>query len=540
MTTLFDATPGFTTGTDKPRDCTQHELSVYLVWLALRHGVYVPADAQFQPRGIWSPSDSAYILDMPGYGQSGTVTCEILDDAGNVVRCMPLPVDNRGKLPMTAAQAKDWTGLQTVRKSRKAAAKPEHAAAAPEAVAVAPEPVAVPVEAPAPVSEPAKVKAATINRATRAIAMLSGERAGLGTRAFDNCFENGDGEAVGAVIIDRLRTCRETARAVRYGSSSFRDQGERIDVNAMSYLSPAMIAAALDTLGEATPVYGLRAEFAERVEALRTNAPAPVAPPVVEIAPAPEPIAAPQYGSAAADVEAAAAIEAAGLASPTDNEAAPIWRQYVATAYGVGPDGWTLSVGPQRDRKARNRGLVVLDAAAQAVLASHFAALFPQHAPALPSESAPIADVEPPRPETDLAATVAALVSRVAALETAAAPEARPVRSPAHLRAIRAYLRLRAERAALRVDVAQARTNEAAVRKSVQVQARDLMRLEETVETLRGDTVTAELETIQTRAAYAALETRAAADAAELIRLAPVVAALAALNRPAPALSIAA
>jgi hypothetical protein len=226
MTTLYDATPSIETLTDKPRDCTHHEMSVYLVWLALRRGVYVPTDATYTPQGIMSGGE--LILEMPGYGQSQTVTCEILDDAGDVVRTMALPVDKRGKLPMTAVQAKDWTGLQNVRKPRKAAAKPEHAAAAPEAVAVAPEPVAVPVEAPAPVAavvvEPAPVatapqygSAAADVEATAAI-----EAAGLASPTAMRRHRSGgsmsrpptvSGPMAGRLVLDRSATARRATVA---------------------------------------------------------------------------------------------------------------------------------------------------------------------------------------------------------------------------------------------------------------------------------------------------------------------------------------
>jgi hypothetical protein len=103
---LFAVTEGSSTGSDQPRDARPEEVRQYLLWVA-----------------------------MPGYGQSQTVVCELLDDAGDVVKTMPLPVDRRGKLPMNAAQVQEWTGLERVKKARKAPTKrdqPEKAPTEPE------------------------------------------------------------------------------------------------------------------------------------------------------------------------------------------------------------------------------------------------------------------------------------------------------------------------------------------------------------------------------------------------------------------------
>lgn len=128
-TTIWDVTQGFTTNIDKPRDCDGAELEFYLRWIARSRGIALPADARFRPKGV--TVNGVTVLPMPGYGVQDVVTCEILDDAGEVVRTMPLPTDKRGKLPMTAGQVKEWTGLKATRKPR-AAAAPVVIAAEPE------------------------------------------------------------------------------------------------------------------------------------------------------------------------------------------------------------------------------------------------------------------------------------------------------------------------------------------------------------------------------------------------------------------------
>lgn len=130
MATLFDVTPSCDTLDAKPRTATTQEREFYLRWLARCRGVYVPVDAAFSDEGMRERYNGPMLVEMPGYGQSQTVTCDILDDAGEVVRSMMLPVDKSGKLPMTAAQAKDWTGITPARKTR-AKARTEPTAAAP-------------------------------------------------------------------------------------------------------------------------------------------------------------------------------------------------------------------------------------------------------------------------------------------------------------------------------------------------------------------------------------------------------------------------
>jgi hypothetical protein len=161
MSTIWNVHTGVETLTDKPRAADQAELDFYLCWLARSRGIVIPAGSHTGPMGIIH--DNVVILEMPGYGVPDVVTCEILDDAGEVVRTMTLPADKRGKLPMTAAQAKDWTGLETVKKPRKARA------AAP---VIAETPISAPVSAdPTP--------AATLAPETDVVALLAARVAAL-------------------------------------------------------------------------------------------------------------------------------------------------------------------------------------------------------------------------------------------------------------------------------------------------------------------------------------------------------------------------
>ena len=170
MFNLFDVTSGpeqiSGSKAEKPRAANAKEMRAYLRWLAERDGVTIPAQAEYRPEGIVVLGD--VIVPMPGYGQSQMVTCEILDDAGNVVRTMPLPADKRGKLPMTAKQAREWSGLEPVRKSKRKKATPTPVQSDPIPVAeeeAAPMPEICPEaarEAQQPVSEVSEA-VATVN-----------------------------------------------------------------------------------------------------------------------------------------------------------------------------------------------------------------------------------------------------------------------------------------------------------------------------------------------------------------------------------------
>lgn len=121
---LFDVHTGCKSLGAKPRNATQNEVRAYLKWIAARQGVTVPANAEYHPAGIWSPSAREYIVEMPGHGQKQIVTCEILDDAGTVVRSMALPQDKKGGIPATAKQVQEWTGLKPVKAKRAKVADP--------------------------------------------------------------------------------------------------------------------------------------------------------------------------------------------------------------------------------------------------------------------------------------------------------------------------------------------------------------------------------------------------------------------------------
>lgn len=306
---------------------------------------------------------------------------------------------------------------------------------------------------------------------------------------------------------------------------------------------------------------------------------ADTAPPVVaDDTPASEPAPAPfvidiDARMAAADSDAIAALEAAGC--PATGEAAchAVWLTYVACIVGAsGPDGWHIETGRrQHDRKARNRGKVLIRHDTYVYLRDRFNAL-PPLAPIV--ASATVAEFEAacpvvsPCPEpVEVAAAVmpspcprddsaAGIAARLAAVEVALGitPAARPARTAAHLRAIRAYLKARADRAAAAaerkrlhdaaVSLAQllqdeqqalsaAQQQTIAVRAELQASCREAMRLETVVNTLRDDVVAAEVATQQANRLVASLTSELTEERAALARLAPVVAAMNALHAPA-------
>jgi hypothetical protein len=133
-------------------------------------------------------------------------------------------------------------------------------------------PYPAPIEAPLPDEcEPvAKHSRGAISRANKALAMLTGDVSGLGLRAFDNCFENGDGKAVAAVITERLKSDADLARRVYYGKRSYRPayKGDYPVTNyARHFLSPQWLAIiilhGIITLNNVNDTYGMRAKVAE-------------------------------------------------------------------------------------------------------------------------------------------------------------------------------------------------------------------------------------------------------------------------------------
>lgn len=180
---LFDVTKGCNSLGHKPRNATPDEVRAYLQWIAAQEGVAVPKNAEYHPAGIWSPTAREYIVAMPGHGQSQVVICELLDDAGEVVRSMPLPRDKRGGIPATAKQVQEWTGLKPVKAKRaKVAAPTVEVIAAPMVAIASPEPAqdspevsSAPVEAELPVAPVGDLDAITarLEALEQALATLS-------------------------------------------------------------------------------------------------------------------------------------------------------------------------------------------------------------------------------------------------------------------------------------------------------------------------------------------------------------------------------
>lgn len=169
---LYDLHMGVGQEAEGPRDALPQEVRAYLEWLARSRGLWVPSNAIYTEAGILHPDRTSYIVDMPGYGASGIVTCELLDDAGEVVRTMTLPTVHKGRgagsLPMTPKQVKEWTGIVPTRKPRAKKAAPIAAAVA------APEPVQQQEATPAHSSPSPDVSAlvAAVERLTARVAAL--------------------------------------------------------------------------------------------------------------------------------------------------------------------------------------------------------------------------------------------------------------------------------------------------------------------------------------------------------------------------------
>lgn len=144
---LFNVIVGMRTLSDKPRSASHMEISAYLRWIAEKRGVVIPAGAHFCESGIWTKSaHGECVLPMPGYGIQPHVVCEVLDDAGEVVSRMVLPDTGKGKLPMTAKQVQEWSGLKPVRKSARKG--PSERVAASPVQPQGPEAVSTPSAAP--------------------------------------------------------------------------------------------------------------------------------------------------------------------------------------------------------------------------------------------------------------------------------------------------------------------------------------------------------------------------------------------------------
>jgi hypothetical protein len=109
----------------------------------------------------------------------------------------------------------------------------------------------------------------TSGRARRALSMLTGAQPGLGRRAFDNCFEMGDGAQVGAIIAGLLEGDEGLARRVWCGWRSYRPayRGDYpTTVSARDFLSPEwtaiIIRHGIATLADVPDRYGTRGKVA--------------------------------------------------------------------------------------------------------------------------------------------------------------------------------------------------------------------------------------------------------------------------------------
>lgn len=330
----------------------------------------------------------AFCLTLPGGGRQAPVTVSI--DGGAE---QEIAADHSGDIrkALTAIMGPDIKLSRAEKARLRAGNRPAD-----------PEPVA-------PVARRV-VKAATAKRATRALEMLSGARAGMGTRAFDDCFEMFDGDAVAALMVERIRADRELAWRIYYGKRRVRDGDERFDVYARSYLSPALWAAVLDSIGN-MPTSIAPAAMAEAIDAHRIAAPAPVEPAAPEASEEPAPDE--------RDISAPEPVEA-----PSEPDSAPLADvsadQDPAPAQPAAPDGLA-------DR------IAALESVVQQLLAERAA-----------------------EPEAREPAPAVLTVDRR--------------RDPARLRMIRRYLAMRAERERLRAqlqaaseaaDVARAELREA-------------------------------------------------------------------------------
>lgn len=480
----------------KPRVASPDEVRAYLRWLAGKRGIAIPGNAIFTETGVYERTTAngcgERLLEMPR--ASTVVTCDILDDAGTVVRTMPLPVDGKGKLPMTAKQVQEWTGLDPVkvRKPRQSRAQAVTAPSTATPVEDAPAPVIAPVAAPepAPAARPEWVQSESCHFAAGHKAATQGQ-----PRALPSYFTTHHGQ-----------NARDWYRGFDHAAAELSAIAE----------TPADIASE----GDADTIAALDAEKAARL--------------------------------ARASAAAVEALEAAGVTDPNSAGCDYIWPRFVTAYLGLQRDSeWHLEGhGKQRDRKARNRGAVMIGREMGDAIRAHFLALAPFQPAAVVEPEAVALPAPAPEPAAaapmadDIAATLAALAARVTALEGVAT--GKRVRSEREARAIVRAWRMRAQARAARTDAAQARANETATRAQLQAQAREAMRLEETVEALRDDVTASEVrahrveqEADGLRTALATAQSDLAAARADMDTLAPladVLASFAQRRAHAPAL----
>lgn len=191
--------------------------------------------------------NGAFSVIFPGHDlHRARVTLETLGDDGEVIAAQTLPVEpKKGGVIWSREDVRKAAGPVEKAGKRKAAPveapipvaqevapiveiwpeEPQERAEAVEATHAAPEPVEAlceAVAAPVMATEPARPTRGARGRANRAIAMLTGDKPGMGRRALDNCFEEGDGGAVASIISERLTADPELARRVFYGRRQYR------------------------------------------------------------------------------------------------------------------------------------------------------------------------------------------------------------------------------------------------------------------------------------------------------------------------------
>lgn len=189
--------------------------------------------------------------------------------------------------------------------------------------------VAAPIADAAPV-ERAVTKGAK-SRAAAALAMLRGDKPGMGRRALDNCFEMGDGDAVAEQITLRLINERALAERVYHGRRAYRAAypGDYPETHyATHFLNAEWLAIIvrheIAPLTDISNLYGMR----DRVAALlgvadATQAvPEPVEaqePPLAPATPTPEPVNALQEAPEPEIEE----VQIAGTSEPEPEDAEP-------------------------------------------------------------------------------------------------------------------------------------------------------------------------------------------------------------------------
>ncbi|WP_374648723.1 hypothetical protein [Rhizorhabdus sp.] len=147
MIDLWNVTKGCATMASKPRAANLNEMRAYLIGLAEARGFDVSQDVEVDPEGItlgtletaatWEGdkrvppvySTGAVCIPMPGAKARNIVTLDELDEAGQVVRTMRLPTNQKGAVPIKADQLRALVPVEKVKASKR---KPAAAKAAPK------------------------------------------------------------------------------------------------------------------------------------------------------------------------------------------------------------------------------------------------------------------------------------------------------------------------------------------------------------------------------------------------------------------------